>query len=470
MTNLGEQAVASRYAEGTVIGDKYQLVRRLDEGGMGEVWVVHHTELDVHLAVKLVRHELATADAARRLLEEARIVARLSHPAIVRVTDVGRTEARDPFIVMELLHGECLADRLYRCGPLTEVEAVRMLLPAADALAQAHESGVVHRDLKPDNIFLAEFSGSRLQPKVIDFGIALSDREASARLTGAGAVVGSPGYMSPEQARGLSDVDARCDVWSLCVVLYEAISGSTPFGDEGYNATLRAIVEREPVPLTGLVDCDPAFWAIVRRGLRKAPADRWPSMRELGLELARWLRARGVTDDVTRASLHAIWPEADAAGSVPPIALTRSSRPPSGSEAPQRSHQLTTNGHSAMAMAPPAAARSRWSIAAVLFGVALGAGALALHGALRTRPVPAAPAAAPLVAAPPTPIIAPPAAPRAEPSVDPVRASEPSVEPAPAPAADAGPPPTKAPRRERARRARPTDDGSSDLKFRPRKL
>jgi serine/threonine-protein kinase len=466
MTTLGEQAAASRYAEGTVIGDKYRLVRRLDEGGMGEVWVAHHTDLDVHLAVKLVRHELATADAARRLLEEARIVARLSHPAIVRVTDVGRTEARDPFIIMELLHGECLADRLYRSGPLDEIEAVRMLLPVADALAQAHESGVVHRDLKPDNIFLAEFSGSRLQPKVIDFGIALSDREASARLTGAGAVVGSPGYMAPEQARGLSDVDARCDVWSLCVVLYEVISGSTPFGDEGYNATLRAIVDREPVPLTGLVDCDPALWAIVRRGLRKSPADRWPSMRELGLELARWLRARGVTDDVTRASLHAIWPDADGVGSVPPIALPRSSRPPIGSEAPQRSHQLTTNGHSAMAMAPAAASRSRWSIAAVLFGVALGAGALALHGALRTRPVPAAPAAAPPVAPPPTPIVAPPAAPRAEPSVDPVR--EPIVEPAPA--ADAGAASKKAPRRERARRARPTEGGSNDLKFRPRQL
>jgi serine/threonine-protein kinase len=292
------RSLASRsYAQGVVIAGKYVLVRPLGEGGMGSVWVALNQDLDTHVALKLIRADLDAPDADERLLTEARAAARLGHRAIVRVFDFGRTEQGDPFIVMELLDGENLGDVLAARRRLDPVKACQILLPIADALATAHDRGIVHRDLKPENVFLAR-EVRRTQPKVVDFGIAkVQGAKSSRSITERGVVIGSPGYMSPEQARGLADVDHRSDVWALAVVLYECIAGRAAFEGDNYNSLLRAIIE-QPVRLPPEIG-DPALFAIIERALEKDPARRYSSMREFGAALARWLVQRGADKDVS---------------------------------------------------------------------------------------------------------------------------------------------------------------------------
>jgi serine/threonine protein kinase len=301
----------STYEPGVIVAQKFQLVRMLGEGGMGSVWVAKNLALDVHIALKLIRAELAQSVAGleERLLQEARAAASIDHPAVIQIFDFGLTELRDPFIAMELLHGESLAGTIKRRGKVSPVRAVQTLLPIADALLSAHEHGIVHRDLKPDNIFLSRGAGSGLEPKVLDFGIAKFDRKLTPNLTSAGTILGSPAYMSPEQARGETDVDGRTDVWALCVVLYEAITGRLPFGGENYNALMYAILEGQPKTFSDLGINEPLLWSIIVRGLEKERGRRCPDMFELGRALAVWLLGRGVEEDICHALLKSKWLE-----------------------------------------------------------------------------------------------------------------------------------------------------------------
>ena len=303
---LDDALVRLRYGEGDVIAGKYRLGRKLGGGGMGEVWLAHNETLEIDVAVKLIRADRERGESEDRLLREARTAARLGNPAIVRIFDFGTTENGDPFIVMELLAGEDLATALEQRGRLSAVKAVRTLLPIAHALAAAHAKGIVHRDLKPENIFLQVTEGNNVQPKLVDFGVAKLDRAKTLRLTQTGALLGSPLYMSPEQARG-DDVDHRADIWSLCVVLYEMISGRPPFEGKNYNAVLYSIVANEPLPITQVAAGDEQLWEVVKTGLAKDPDQRWQSTRELGVALARWLQARGISEDITGASIDAAW-------------------------------------------------------------------------------------------------------------------------------------------------------------------
>jgi serine/threonine protein kinase len=189
------------------------------------------------------------------------------------------------------------------------VRAVQTLLPITEALLAAHDCGIVHRDLKPDNIFLSRGAGDRLEPKVLDFGIAKFDQKASPNLTSVGTILGSPAYMSPEQARGEGDVDGRTDVWALCVVLYEVITGRLPFSGENYNALLYAILEGQPKTFSELGINEPLLWSIISRGLEKDRERRCPDMFELGRALALWLLDRGVQEDVCNALLRPKWLE-----------------------------------------------------------------------------------------------------------------------------------------------------------------
>jgi serine/threonine-protein kinase len=239
------------------------------------------------------------------LLQEARAAARLGHPAIARVFDYGLCERGHAFIVMELLEGEDLAVALARRGRLSPTKAVQTMLPIAHALDAAHQKGIVHRDIKPENIYLARGEDRRVQPKLVDFGIAKMERNSS-RLTQTGTMLGSPLYMSPEQARG-DDVDHLADVWAVCVVLYEMIAGRTPFEGKNYNALLYAIIADEPTPLTDIGFGDGALWQILRRGFEKDPVRRWQSIRDLAAELARWLISHGQREDITGASLNLQW-------------------------------------------------------------------------------------------------------------------------------------------------------------------
>jgi len=297
---------ASRYGEGEVIADKYLLKRKLGEGGMGEVWLAHNATLDIGVAIKLIRADVATPEMADRLLHEARAAARLGHPAIVRVNDFGKTAKGDPYIVMELLEGEDLASALAQKGRLSAIKAVRTLLPICSALTAAHTKGIVHRDLKPENIFLATADDGHVHPKLVDFGVAKLEKQHSDRLTQSGALLGSPLYMSPEQARG-DDVDHRADIWALAVVLYESITGRPPFEGKNYNAILYSIIANPPTPITDLMTGDADLWSILERAMQKDPDRRWYSIRDLGEALARWLEDRQIHEDISGASLQSTW-------------------------------------------------------------------------------------------------------------------------------------------------------------------
>jgi serine/threonine-protein kinase len=289
---------------------------------MGSVWRAVNIQLEAPVAIKVIRGEVERELLTRRLVQEARAAAKLAHPAIVRIFDVGESELGDPFIVMELLSGRSLGNLLTNDGNLPATRAVQLLLPVADALSLAHAKGIVHRDLKPDNVFIA-VDNERIQPKLVDFGIVkMSDLNQKSlpplpitnsdtkkgtltRLTQHGTVVGSPQYMSPEQARGLEDLDHRTDIWSFCVVLYEAISGQLPFRDQNYNALLGSIQEDEPLPPDALRAEDAGLWTIIQRGLAKEPGARFQSMTELGQALSAWLVSQGVFEDACGVSLEA---------------------------------------------------------------------------------------------------------------------------------------------------------------------
>jgi eukaryotic-like serine/threonine-protein kinase len=289
---------------GRLLSEKYRLIRPIGEGGMGVVWVAHNQVLDVAVAVKLSRpgHGPQSTRTAQRALSEARLAAQLMHPAVCRVVDFGTTEDGEPFVVTELLYGQNLADALARKKRLSPVRAVQTILPILDALTAAHEHDIVHRDVKPANIFLARGIGDRVQPKLLDFGIAqltsARDNEPNA------SAQGTPCYMSPEQARA-SEVDFRSDIWSLCVTLYELVAGVVPFLGHNYDTTIEQIQNAEPLPLTAHAAGDVRLSRIVLRGLQKEPSARWPSANELALELAAWLMSHGEHEDASGKLLRA---------------------------------------------------------------------------------------------------------------------------------------------------------------------
>jgi serine/threonine protein kinase len=296
------------YSPGEVIGGKYRLDRLLGEGGMGSVWAAHNVALDAAVAIKVIRGDANRESMNLRLLQEARSAARLGHAAIVRVFDIGQTTAGDPFIVMELLEGESLETKVAREFRLSAVEAVQLLLPIADALCAAHAKGIVHRDIKPDNVFLVAETPPTVQPKLVDFGIAKAqEREHDTHLTERGVIVGSPDYMSPEQARGEESIDHRADIWSFCVMLYEIIAGQAPFQGQNYNALLRAIVESKPPTLEALSAADRELSRTVEFGMMKDRAERWQSMQELGAAMARWLIQQDIFEDAAGGSLEMKW-------------------------------------------------------------------------------------------------------------------------------------------------------------------
>jgi hypothetical protein len=292
----------SGYASGHVLADRYELTRVVGRGGTAVVWVARDSVLDIDVAVKIVLP--STQDIygtiKHRTIQEARLSAQLTEPAVCRVLDFGVTLRGDPFVVSELLSGEALDELLVREGPLSAVDAARLLLPILDALDAAHKKGIVHRDVKPANVFLAR-SGERVQPKLLDFGIARS-LAATSRTTTTGTVFGTPCYMSPEQAHGCNDVDARSDLWSFCVMLYEVVTGTAPFLGDNYNATLFAVANDVPRPMASW-GCDDRLARIVERGLEKEREARWQSAADLGNALARWLVDEGAETDIGGLSL-----------------------------------------------------------------------------------------------------------------------------------------------------------------------
>lgn len=428
-----------RYGTGDVIAQKYRLAKRLGEGGMGEVWRAHNETLDIDVAIKLIRGDVArTTEQADRLLNEARAAARLGHPAIVRINDFGKTDAGDPFIVMELLQGEDLADALARRGRLSATKAIRTILPIAHALSVAHTKGIVHRDLKPENIYLAQNEEGQIQPKLVDFGVAKLEAQRSIRITQTGALLGSPLYMSPEQARG-DDVDHRADVWALGVVLYEMITGRPPFEGKNYNAVLYSIIANPPAPIKDLGAGDEDLWLLLDRALQKDPDRRYYSMRDFGGALATWLQERGVQEDISGASLQTTWlhfrrDEGDRLVSMPPGTTSSEALsvelPPPPSAIPTRARTTTVRRRRSGRYFAKYLA-----LAIGITGLVIAIAAFLSQGERVVEPDPQSETVAarhestPVLAPPPTPLPPPPAATHAEADVEPQVAVDPSALP-----------------------------------------
>jgi serine/threonine protein kinase len=270
---------------GAVIGN-YQLVRKLGEGGMGAVYLGQHTLLGRRAAIKVLLPGLsAQTNAVNRFFNEARAVTSISDPGIVQIFDFGYHRDGSAFIVMEFLDGEPLDRRLARLGRLPVIDALRLCRQVASSLASAHAQHITHRDLKPENIFLVRdgevASGER--PKILDFGVAkLSDDHPSKVNTHTGVLMGTPRYMSPEQCRGVANIDHRSDIYALGCVLFQLLTGGAPFEGEGVGDIISAhIREPAPAPSSRAPGIPPRVDALVLRCLAKAPGDRFQTAVDL---------------------------------------------------------------------------------------------------------------------------------------------------------------------------------------------
>lgn len=282
---------------------KYQLVRKLGEGGFGVVYVARDTSLERDVAVKFLRAEhTANPEVVKRFLQEARSVARVAHPGIVTVYECGTVAGTNTpadgaaFIVMELLSGESLADRLKRTRRLSPVVAMELCRQVASAVHAAHQAGIIHRDLKPDNIFIVADPDLGERAKVLDFGIAKlaqQDRPLAGAATHAHMVFGTPQYMSPEQCRSSTNIDHRSDVYSLGCILYELLTGETVFAGEPFAQMVHHVATPAPLVNSTAPGVPESLSQVVATMLAKDPSHRFASMARAARALA--VLARSIT-------------------------------------------------------------------------------------------------------------------------------------------------------------------------------
>jgi tRNA A-37 threonylcarbamoyl transferase component Bud32 len=264
---------------GKVIDGKYRLLRLIGEGGMGAVYEAEHIRINRKVAIKVMLPEMTLDRTCRdRFLREAESASAIGHPNIIEVHDVGVEEDGTAFIVMELLRGRSLEEVIVEQGVVEHSRAVAIAVQVLSALAEAHRKGIVHRDIKPDNIFIAIDGRTRQRIKVIDFGVAMFSESTGAPLglTQPGTVLGTPYYLAPEQARGLKDLDHRIDIWSVGVVLYEMITGRRPFEGENYNEVMGKVLMEAHAPVAlHAPDAPPGLIAVIDKALAKDRSERY---------------------------------------------------------------------------------------------------------------------------------------------------------------------------------------------------
>jgi serine/threonine protein kinase len=293
-------------APNVVIAQKFHLNRLLGRGGMGSVWHATHLGLDIPCAVKFIEGEFSqVAEAQARFEREAKAAASLRSPHVVQILDHGVFEGT-PYIAMELLDGEDLGKRLQSVGRMNHNQLITIITQVCRALTKAHAVGVVHRDLKPDNIFLVR-DDDREIAKVLDFGIAKANANAiEGSGTKTGAMLGTPYYMSPEQAQGIKTVDFRSDLWSLAVIVYQCVTGRLPFESEALGDLLvKIIVNPIPVPSQQAPDITQAFDRWWARAASRDPGQRFQSAKEFGESLGLIWGVSQMTDVMDREAIQA---------------------------------------------------------------------------------------------------------------------------------------------------------------------
>ena len=302
---------------GRTIAKKYVLDRPAGFGGMAQLWVATNPATGAEVCVKLLVPDPEKGhdeELVARFRREAHAVASLSHRAIVRVFDLleidetgaaMKDKTREPYgyaIVMELLRGENLGDVLAKRGKIPTEEALDLFLPVLSALGHAHRAAIIHRDLKPDNIFLATEPDGHVIPKVLDFGV--SKLEGGATITIDGVVVGTPSFMSPEQAKGARSIDARSDVFSAGILFYMMVGGRNPFDDGStFASTVEAVLRREVPPIPELA---PEIWSVIERAIRKDPAARFGDATEMSIALRKASGRRSPTESDPNIPLPAV--------------------------------------------------------------------------------------------------------------------------------------------------------------------
>ena len=348
---------------GTKVAGKFSLVGRVGRGGMGEVWIARNEATDADVAIKVLRPDRRTLEQSEeRFRHEARIAAKLAHPNVARVYDLLETDDGTLMLVMERLHGETLRERIQREGALSVDDVLAILLPICDALAAAHDAGVVHRDVTPGNIFLADEHG-KLVPKLIDFGVAKVDDTPLHTKTG--HALGTPQYMSPEQIR-IGQVDGRSDEFSMAVTIYEALTATNPFKRPVASGSLAAVLEVEVDPDERI---PPQVWLVLARALSKQPYERYATIREMAGAL------RG------------------AAGGAPamPDPGPRRSAPSISAEVEVRRVSESPHPVSSPVPTPVPGRRPRWPLAAAALALVVIAGGALTYAARRGRSDPGAP-------------------------------------------------------------------------------
>ena len=341
---------------GDVVEGRYRLLKILGEGGMGTVFLAEHALIKRRVAVKILHPDLATdANVIERFMNEARAAGTLGHPNIVESTDMGFTGNHIPYIVFEYLEGTLLTDEIYRVGGLPVHRAGRIADQIISALGAAHNAGIVHRDLKSDNVFLTDKDDALDHVKVIDFGVSrfleLEDRQRS-------MVVGTPEFMAPEQITAPASVDRRADIYALGIILYEMLTARRPFSGEDPRELMHRIVHEEPAALARPEVPDRLERIIMTKLLAKDPGERYQSMGDVQVALEPFITTDGAPVRRRSAPMIAVVPPSDGA----------------------RDSSRTLDAFSKVALSPPEPRRAYAPYAVAAIGVLIGIFGMARGG------------------------------------------------------------------------------------------
>ncbi|HVU05179.1 MAG TPA: protein kinase [Polyangiaceae bacterium] len=397
---------------GDVIDGKYRIIRLIGEGGMGAVYEGENIRIHRTVAIKVLHAGVAeNQDAVQRFEREAQAAGRIGSEHIVEVLDLGNLPDGDRFMVMEFMDGDSLSARIQSRGRLTARETYPVARQILEGLAAAHGAGIIHRDLKPDNVFLLKSRGGQADfVKLLDFGIskfsALSG-ESGFSMTRTGAVMGTPYYMSPEQAKGAKGMDHRADLYAVGVILYECVTGRVPFNADTFNELLFKIVLETPQPIEQVVpDSDPEFNKIIHKAMAREPGLRYQTSKEFQQALDAWASGMGVP--ATSGPALGMTPQPGARAAAPPVAGTPT--PGGGQPGGDLGHKTGTPGawtNTGSGGATPyieggAGPASRKGNPALVGGIAAGVLALGAIGFFATHKSEASTDPAPsAVAAPP---------------------------------------------------------------------